>query len=109
MKRFVIALLWLSGSIAAAGYLGGPYLDFLPPICPFRMLTGRPCLFCGISHAVAFAVRGDFINAAAANPAWFIVLPLFNVIVSMMLTRQARLWWGVVGMTAIGTLWAAIF
>src|SRR5262249_10916877 len=107
MKRFLIALASVSAATAAFGYFAGPYLDVLPPICPFRILTGRRCVFCGMSHALAFAVRGDFVSAGTAHPVWFIALPLFIVFAAAILTKRARLSWSLVCALVLGTFWTA--
>jgi hypothetical protein len=44
------------------------------PACPFRALTGVPCPFCGMTHAVLALGRGDLRGALAANPAAPLVL-----------------------------------
>jgi hypothetical protein len=37
-------------------------------LCPFRELTGLPCPFCGGVHALYYLSRGQWREAAAANP-----------------------------------------
>lgn len=83
-------------------------LDALPSTCAFRILTHRPCIFCGMSHAVGFAVRGDLAHARAAHPAWFLVLPLFLAFVGGIATKQPRLTWVVVIVLIAGTLVRAL-
>jgi len=46
--------------------LDGPPLSLFA--CPFRALTGIPCLGCGMTHAFHFAVRGELVRAAAHSP-----------------------------------------
>jgi|WetSurMetagenome_2_1015567.scaffolds.fasta_scaffold513994_1 hypothetical protein len=105
MKRFLVATGCVSAAIVAIGFLLGAFIDELPSICLFRLATGRKCVFCGMLHAVAFAVRGDFAGARAAHSAWFIVLPSFIVFVAALITKRARLSWIVAGLLAIGTIW----
>ncbi|HWW62771.1 MAG TPA: DUF2752 domain-containing protein [Thermoanaerobaculia bacterium] len=94
-------------AVGLLALLGGPYVDAFPPTCPFRLLTGRPCVFCGMSHAVAFAARGDFARASAAHPLWFVVLPLFAVWVGAMVGKRARLAWVLLVLFVLGTVWTA--
>ncbi len=108
MRRFLIISGRVSAIIVAAGITLGPYLDSLPSICLFRTVTGRRCVFCGMSHAVTLAVRGDFARAGAAHPAWFIILPLFVVFLAASIAKRARISWGVVGVLVLGTLWTAL-
>jgi hypothetical protein len=52
---------------------GAPLLDGLsPPACSFKARTGRPCVGCGGTRALARAARGDLGGAARLNPlgAW---------------------------------------
>jgi len=64
-------LAWLWGVLAAASLLLRPFwllvAPLLPP-CPFRALTGIPCLTCGTTHAAVAMLRGDLAAALAANP-----------------------------------------
>ena len=41
-------------------------------ICPFRAITGLPCLFCGLTRAFAYATHGEFAAAYEANPLWWL-------------------------------------
>jgi len=104
VKRFWLAVGAVLGAVALLAFFVGPHLDALPPVCAFRALTGRPCVFCGMSHAVAYAIRGDLASASTAHPAWFVVLPLFASFVGAMVTRRARLAWAIVAALLVGTL-----
>jgi hypothetical protein len=104
MKRFLVAAGCVSAAIVAIGFLIGPFMDKLPSICLFRLATGRKCVFCGMLHAVAFAVRGDFTGARAAHSAWFVVLPAFIVFVAALITKRVRLSWSAAGLLALGTI-----
>jgi hypothetical protein len=104
VRRFALAAGCTLGVAAALGFVLGAHLDALPHACPYRALTGRPCIFCGMSHAVAFAERGDLASASLAHPAWYVVLPLFALFVAAMATKRATLSWALVGAFLIGTL-----
>lgn len=51
--------------------------------CPFLMLTGIPCPFCGMTRAAFGLLRGDFRYAWQANPMIYglLILGIFLVIV----------------------------
>ena len=104
MKRFLVTLACVSGFIALLGLLGGPYIEDLPSLCLFHAVTGRRCVFCGMSHAIAYALRGDLHSATAAHPLWFVVLPCFVVFVTAVITQHAKLSWSAVAALTIGTL-----
>ena len=63
----VVAALHLLG-LAAAGILplDAPPLSLLA--CPFRAMTGLPCLGCGCLHAFAAVAHFDLRGALVANP-----------------------------------------
>ncbi len=67
---------------AAAG--AGLWFRFRLPLpdCPFRALTGYPCLTCNITRALQSFYEGDFASALFMNPLFSVFLTallLFNV------------------------------
>jgi hypothetical protein len=44
-------------------------------ICPFRMLTGLPCLTCGMTHAWAAFLSGHFRLAFQCHPCFALAVP----------------------------------
>jgi hypothetical protein len=38
------------------------------PLCAFRWITGRPCPFCGLTHAVFALAKGRLAEALRWNP-----------------------------------------
>jgi len=40
----------------------------IPIFCPFKALTGLPCLTCGGTRALGALARGDFLRALSWNP-----------------------------------------
>jgi hypothetical protein len=82
-----------AGLLAAAAVLP---LD-APPLslfaCPFRAATGLPCLACGCSHAFHFAVRGQLLEAASANPLGLLLALLCAAHLVWTLLRLAGLPW----------------
>lgn len=77
------------------------------PLCPLRILAGRPCLFCGLTHALAFATHGDFKRAAAYHPYWWVAALILLGLAALCLwdglrgthycgilvKRSGKLWW----------------
>lgn len=66
-NAIVISALHL-GALCAAGTLplDAPPLSLLA--CPFRAMTGLPCLGCGCLHAFAAVAHLDLLAAFLANP-----------------------------------------
>jgi len=64
-----IALLW-AVSAGSALLLRPIWLAVAPllPACPFRALTGVPCLTCGTTRAAVAFLDGRPLDALAANP-----------------------------------------
>ncbi|MGA2770129.1 MAG: DUF2752 domain-containing protein [Bryobacteraceae bacterium] len=57
---------------AAAGLLLAGLCYFAPPdpgfrLCGFRWLTGRPCPFCGVTHALFALAKGHWGEAVRFN------------------------------------------
>jgi hypothetical protein len=95
-EEFNHELVWLVVSVAAAAggmvwlRLGLPWLN-----CPFRAVTGYPCLTCGATRcAIAFS-HGDLSMASAWNPLAFVAIcgvALFDLYAAVvLLTRGPRL------------------
>ena len=58
-------------------------------ICPFRAITGRLCIFCGLSRALAYATHGDFAAATAMHPAWWLMAGVVLVLGMRLAWRPA--------------------
>jgi hypothetical protein len=92
VPRFLVSLSALTALTALGGLLGGSLVDSAAlPVCIFRAVTGLPCIFCGMSHAVVHAVRGDWSMAAQAHQAWWLVLPLFLLLTAGIISGRKRL------------------
>jgi hypothetical protein len=80
---------WVMG---AAGF--GLLWWYSPPdlsLCGFRWLTGHPCPFCGLTHAMFALAKGDWAEAIH----WHALSPLAAVMLAGLLwnpARLARLW-----------------
>lgn len=75
IKTNHIFLLLLAAYAAAAQLL-------FQTVCPFAILTGRPCPACGMTRACLLLLGGHFSAAAALNPAvffWAFILVYFCV------------------------------
>jgi len=56
--------------LGAASYLAARFLPLLRihSECPFRLVTGLPCVTCGMTHAFVALAGGDLTAAWAASP-----------------------------------------
>jgi hypothetical protein len=75
------SLLLLSALHYAGAVSLGALQAALPPLCPFRFLTGIPCPGCGMTGAIFAIIRGDIRAAATYNP--FAALLLVLLVLSL--------------------------
>lgn len=63
--------------------------------CPFQLLTGLNCPFCGTTRMAAALLQGDLAQAWAFNPPMLVVLPVVALLVGYMLLAWTaeRLGW----------------
>ena len=71
--------------------LDRPPLSLFP--CPLKAATGWPCLFCGCTHAFAYAVRGELWQALVASPLGTLLALLCAAHVGLTLARLVGLRW----------------
>ena len=89
---FVTALTWV-GARRTEGYTSGPIL------CPFRLITGHQCPFCGTTRSFGALVQGDISGSIAYNPSGILlsIVILFWMISPVKFravrTRIAEFWW----------------
>jgi hypothetical protein len=87
IRRRAGAALLLAG--AGAGLLATGAVLHLPPLCPLRAAAGVPCASCGLTRAVAAALRGDFGAAVALNPGAPLVLLLAGAGAALLVAEAA--------------------
>lgn len=71
LERAEKQLAWVWGVLAASTLLLRPvWLAIAPllPACPFRALTGVPCLSCGTTRAAVALLDDRVVDALHANP-----------------------------------------
>ena len=89
---FVTALTWV-GARRTEGYTSGPIL------CPFRLITGHQCPFCGTTRSFGALVQGDISGSIAYNPSGILlsIVILFWMISPVKFravrVRIAQAWW----------------
>ncbi len=69
------ALLWSLGLLGTfpGAFVAKSWIVTTPLIvCPFRAITGLPCLFCGLTRAFAYATHGEFAAAWESHPLWWL-------------------------------------
>ena len=75
---------------AAVGALVWFQLRLPVPGCPFRHITGIPCLSCGVVRASFLMIHGDFSGALIMNPLFFLlacVLALFDIYAALVIVN----------------------
>ena len=86
------AITWV-GARRTEGYTTGPIL------CPFRLITGHQCPFCGTTRSFGALVQGDIPGSIAYNPGGVLlsVVILFWMISPVKFravrARIAQFWW----------------
>jgi hypothetical protein len=104
MPGFFVALSGLTAFTAIAGRLGRSVIDTRTlSVCIFRSATGLPCIFCGMTHAVVYALRGDWTLASQSNPAWWLILPSLLILAAGVITGRARIGWPIVALIVATT------
>jgi hypothetical protein len=71
LTRLTIALLLYS--VFPVAWAGAPFITQANGcICIFRMMTGKPCVFCGLTRAFAHATHCEFGMAFSCHPLWWL-------------------------------------
>ena len=80
---------------SAAGVIGSSYPFLMAHTggqgipCPLCTLTGMPCPCCGMTTAVVAITHGDWLAAARANPAVYLLAVLVISTAPLLLARVA--------------------
>ncbi len=74
------------GAVLLASWLIDP--GRLPGLCVFRLLTGLPCMFCGLTHAFHALSHGLLTEALRFHP---LVLPAYGLVVFHFILACVRL------------------
>lgn len=121
--RLYVTALVLLGTFPAAFVARHLILGATITICPFKLLTGRPCIFCGLTRAFAHATHGELGAAFAVNPLWWaaaLLLIIAGVSCLVAAFRRSptvswlwRLWktpaWKFVASVVVASLFRALF
>jgi hypothetical protein len=78
------------------------------PLCGFRWLTGLPCPFCGLTHAMFALAKGHFGEALH----WHLLSPLAFAMLAGLLwspPRMARLWMPCAALFGVYGVWRIVF
>jgi hypothetical protein len=65
---------------AGLGAVSGADLSEAPVLCPFRLATGLPCPFCGLTRSVFAAGQGRWEDSLALSPLGLPLLVLAPVV-----------------------------
>jgi hypothetical protein len=75
---------------AGLGAVTGADLDGSPVLCPFRLATGLPCPFCGLTRSMLAAGGGDWETSLQLSPLGPVVLVLAAPILVWIAVATAR-------------------
>ena len=81
----VAAVAWLLCAAQAALGVGESLV-----LCPFRLLTGHRCPGCGMGHAVASAMRGDWLESFRHHPLGIPLLAVWTAWLAAEAVKAAR-------------------
>lgn len=73
-------------ALGAAGYSPDPHFT----LCPFRLLTGLPCPFCGVTHSLFALGAGDLGRAVGFSPLGPVVLALALAFLTAVAVARVR-------------------
>lgn len=87
-------------------------------LCPFRLATGRLCIFGGLTRAFAHATHGEFHQALSYHTLWWIAALAIAAIgitrvveavlgrsfIPMHIVRRSTLSWGAVWVVIVGSV-----
>lgn len=60
--------------------------------CPFHVLTGYDCPFCGGQRMLIALLHGDIVAAFCFNPVLFCLLPYFFLVTAGAFSKKTRKW-----------------
>lgn len=87
----LLSLAALLYAIFPATWVARPFISQThSSICIFHTLTGRPCLFCGLTRAFAHATHGYFNLAFSFHSLWFLAAFLIISIASISLLDAVK-------------------
>ncbi len=81
---------WIMSALIVLACLPPSLLEAGPTLCPKRLITGEPCLGCGMTRAVNQTLHGDFEDAYSHNKLVVLVFPLLLALAAMQIVRSLR-------------------
>ena len=60
--------------------------------CPFHVLTGYDCPFCGAQRMLLALLHGDIVAAFWFNPVLFCMLPYFAIVLVGAFSKTVKEW-----------------
>lgn len=62
--------------------------------CPYKVATGKPCVFCGTSTSFFLAIRGHIKEAFEVNPIGvfllLFIISVFVIVIARVLVRKLK-------------------
>lgn len=65
-------------------------LESIPDLCVWKLMSGRECWGCGMTHAFLAVLRADFAAAMQYNPRVIVAFPLIALLAARSMWRDVR-------------------
>ena len=80
----------LAALVPLSRWVTGSGASWIPSTCLVRSVAGVPCPLCGLTHALAAASRGQWIEATSWNALWPVAIALIATFAALLVLDAVR-------------------